>query len=945
MFLTRLISLIAVSFVAGPACIDENPDEFPPTVRLELGVEREITGQITAQSGGVILPKGVRIYATNARHFAEYLNSHPNKNKGALCSATGSYSIPVVDSDHVLFVARGFAPLWVKAPKGNSLDVELSQGRSVTGTILSADGEPVSGARIKLVNWLIPRPKGRFRRWGSHDGSDRNDYAAFPDFGASLGVSSDSSGRFTMHNIPANFRVALRVSAPNFKPQIVFVRAVTDGGFDQRAIDFPKQILLKDDFEFRMEDSSVLRITGVEDESGEPARIRSISIDPRSDISNPQVIRNRVEIDDVTGAVNLHQFPKEFVVWVEPVDNDRLLGCRLAFPPNADAELIEREVRFKAGKIVRGMVKDEATNELIANVPLVWRTDDMKQFDASGNFAPLAFSTDEAGAFEVAIPQGDGVLGIAGDVPGYMSDFGWNRQEEYKSFAPEILERFTRTISAGDRAETPFEFLLQPSHQLNITTVTSEGTPVADCTVFSKVAQPNVFQRSWGTKNVSVATDIKGKAKLSHWYFDSWQLACARAIADGVPRESGGIRRPDSRYPTRVIAFSEGGILQGSAIIPIPDTDAGSNEIEVSIEMQTTGSIAGSIVGVDGEPVKKVWIRATAGSMFSGGLGWWTSTRDDGQFLLKNIPVGIPLEWQIDTSRVKVTQPNARIELDISQLRSGETLEVPPIVVVDYSHLAEPLADIDLESLEDEEALVALTKYAHQNLAKLPKREMSLSGTYSSQDADALFVQKLAKKLEGLVIELGDRDPGGDYELKVLSAASWWFHDPRNMGGVITSYGQSLNYAIHARLLENHIENELAQDALIRNTTEVSRMTLGRDGGGKWRDLREKSPFKKTKSAASVKLLFHDWPSAMGHCSSKYSDDQFETQFSKLESCASDIIDGLPELDEQSRSTLEFRLKSFEPQLKIQLENVKEDGTRKRLEKIAKLFAPLLQKL
>ena len=332
----------------------------------------------------------------------------------------------------------------MEAPKGNSLDVELSQGRSVTGTILSADGEPVSGARIKLVNWLIPRPKGKIRQRGSY-GSDRNVLAALPNFGASSEVSSDASGRFTMNNVPANFRVALRVSAPNLRPQIVYVRAATNGGFDQRAIDFPEQILLKDDFEFRMQDSSVLRITGVEDESGEPARIRSISIDPRSDISNPQVIRNRVEIDDVTGAVNLHQFPKEFVVWVEPVDNDRLLGCRLAFPPNADAELIEREVRFKAGKIVRGMVKDQATNELIANVPLVWRTDDMKQFDASGNFAPLAFSTDEAGAFEVAIPQGDGVLGIAGDVPGYMSDFGWNRQEEYKSFAPEILEPVSYT--------------------------------------------------------------------------------------------------------------------------------------------------------------------------------------------------------------------------------------------------------------------------------------------------------------------------------------------------------------------------------------------------------------------------------------------------------------------------------------------------------------------
>ena len=949
--LAILINTIAFAVFAQIASARiPQEDKFPPTNRLEFGIGREVTGLIKGESG-VLLPISVRVFVAKAPLFQPYSTNRPIEDSGKLSNLAGGYAVEVKDDQSLLFVSRGFAPLWVTAPDGNTLDVELSQGRSVTGTILSPDGDPVSGAQIKLVNWFVPRPPDQYIKWGQDYGADRNVLARLPNWGSDTVVHTDANGHFEIKNLPKEFRVALSVSAPGLKQRIIFVRAIDDGVFDSRAPDFTGQVLLEDDFEVRLEKSSVLRISGFEDESGQPAKIRSISIDAVSKISNLEVLRKSFEINDTTGSIDLQAYPKGLVAWIEPVDNDRLLGYRLTLPPNADGELIEEEVQFKTGKTLRGIVKDERTGEPIPDVPLVWRTKDMQQVDSDESFAPLRFTTEKSGTFEVAVPKTDGIFGVAGDIPGYQSAYGWNRYEEHKENAPEVLERFTREISGEEEGETPFEFLLLPSFRLNITTLSEDGNPIGDCAVFAKVTRPKLFQTSSSIQSVSARTNSSGEASFTDWCFDSYQLASARKHDNDGPGKTIASMRFRSRKPSRLIAFSDGGIFQGSAVVPIPDSDAETNEIEVAIEMKTTGNVTGSGIGIDGEQVAGIWIRAVANSSSSinAGLGWWTMTRDDGRFLLKHLPVGMPLDWSVDSSKVKAAKSGGRIEVDIRQIRSGETLEVPPVVVINLSALAEPLAEIDLDSLGDADALQALDKYAKEYLAKLPQENKDNGKFFRGQshrDAGSLFVQKLEKKLEPLVIKLADRDPGGEYEMKVLAAASSWFHDPRNTHGAI-DHAQSLNRTCHARLLENHIDNELAQDALIRYTIGASqgfRFTIdGQSKGNVWRDLRDRSPFKKTKAVAGVQLLFHDIPNIMGYCDPKFTEEQFKTQFLKLKSTLSDISDGLSELDERSKLLLKYRIDSLKQHVDSAIKRSSKVSL-KRWSQISEVISPLIEK-
>ena len=120
--LAILINTIAFAVFAQIASARiPQEDKFPPTNRLEFGIGREVTGQIKVESG-VILPKSVRVFVANARLFQPDSINRPIEDPGKLCDLSGGYAVEVKDRQSLLFVSRGFAPLWLAAPDGNTLD-------------------------------------------------------------------------------------------------------------------------------------------------------------------------------------------------------------------------------------------------------------------------------------------------------------------------------------------------------------------------------------------------------------------------------------------------------------------------------------------------------------------------------------------------------------------------------------------------------------------------------------------------------------------------------------------------------------------------------------------------------------------------------------------------------------------------------------------------------
>lgn len=397
-------------------------DEFPPTVRTESGANWNVSGIITGPDEKPV--SGVKIFLTYGSFYQPMGMAETGLSDFVKSDRKGNFRTEVQENKRMLFLASGVAPLNVAVPEGSGMDVQLSRGRTISGTILDPSGEPSAGADVKPIQWLIPKPENQqvkvdAKRAKYDRGMTNNIAGAFPDFGSAQAVKTDQEGRFKIKNLPEDFRVGLSVKVAESKEELVFVRPADDVA----GPDFEGQVLRDDDFTFQAEAGSVLKVDATDAQTGQPAAIANVYVEG----FNSLLDSCQEKFNSSSVAVSVRPYANGSTARIEPKESNRLLGVRVQLPPNGETDIITKEVQFQTGKTVRGTVVSSVTGDPLKGVQIMCMTLEGQQLiDAEGNFSKYETKTDRDGRFELAVPDVDGIIGVIGDVPGHRSVSNWN---------------------------------------------------------------------------------------------------------------------------------------------------------------------------------------------------------------------------------------------------------------------------------------------------------------------------------------------------------------------------------------------------------------------------------------------------------------------------------------------------------------------------------------
>ena len=82
------------------------------------------------------------------------------------------------------------------------------------------------------------------------------------------------------------------------------------------------------------------------------------------------------------------------------------------------------------------------------------------------------------------------------------------------------------------------------------------------------------------------------------------------------------------------------------------------------------------------------------------------------------LTVGGEINWQLEPQRIK-TLNGKKLELDTSELKNGETLELPIIKVQDFKDLLAELPELDIRGLSKEKSLEKILEYIRPTFLEL----------------------------------------------------------------------------------------------------------------------------------------------------------------------------------------------------------------------------------
>ena len=910
--------------------VDSN-DGFPPTVRTESNMQWKVSGKVTGPNSipipraKVYLSRGCvyrPIGTTGGRSYRDF--SEPVK-----IGVGGEYEIDVRENYRLLFVTPGFSPANVAVPDGSGLDIQLDRGRTIAGTILLPSGEPAVGVKVSPVQWLVPKPQSEIDKIAKDQvrfyrrGALKNYIAGFTDFGESRAAITDNEGHFSIAQLPDKFRVGLAAKIPGGKEQIIYVRSKEDSG----NLDFESQILEENEFTYQTSSCAVLQVIATDAATGQPASVAKIGIQPITGSGGAEYLRYTESFSSPTAAMNMIAYPKGSTALVIPKDHVTLLCSQFELPPNQEREVIEKEVAFNRGKPIRGKVISADTGEPIKGVRIRWRTfPEMKEVDKNGNFPRMDIETDRDGIFEMAVPDIDCVIGVMGRVPGFSSVTNWNEQALYEKIAPDLLDVFTRRLRSGDLDDVELELRLPPCFRLDVNVV-RDGHPVPNCIVKGQNREYSDWESNgWrNDSSFSKVADEQGHVVIDQWYDNSFQLAMARYEAALDPDNSSQHHEfTESPYPSTLQAFTDDGFNQGVIKVPLPDIVPDSYVIPLTIELMNPPSVLGRIVDTDGEGIGGLEVTASlGGSIFRASQIWKTKTKPDGWFKMAGLSFG-EINWSLDRSRV-VTKGGSRgkIQIDTTELQNSSLLKVPPVVCVNVTELSKELSSLDLDSLNNKDASVALKTYIQDYIDKVPDGPREYFSSYGGDDAVPSFMKRLRAKALVKLEKLADREPGSDFELQLATTAPTFFGTRKSH--IARTQGDEIDQWCAKRLLENHIQNPDAQEKLI---DVVSRTTFSRMGwmGARremhqqWNTLLQSSQFKKTRAAAASELVLIQSQAMRDLCKQIHDRKSFDdglTQLKKYLDSAQGNSDLVPaKLRERGMPWLENSLKTVENVIK-----------------------------
>ena len=498
-----ILTFTIVSTLCSSAHSTINED-FPPTICKEVDPTKVFNGTVINPDGDPVA--NARVFTTGARAYQPGIFQNTDFfDEEVTTDRDGKYSLSTSRgwADHHVIQARGFAPQIAPVSEEENLTITLEHGRKISGKVLGPDGEPLSGAKVQLTHWLVPRAKKLDVPYHL-PGGDNNLAAPMHKFGTESAAETDEEGYFEIENAPP-YRVALVVKAQGVLEEVVFVRGIEDGREDSRGTDFANQVLVSNEAVLVTQGCNTLALNGF-DEAGNKVEISRVFLQPIIKMMNPEALRRSIDIGK-GGKFNLPSFTSGFdimgisatgfAVIVEPAEDAMLLGKQIIFDPLSKEEPqdISRDVTFAPGIPLRGTVVDKNTGMGVADVPLLWRSPSSKEMDNDNNLPPTETRTDEAGTFEIVVPDTDATFGIVGNVPGYQSIFNWNGfPGTIEASELSCIDRYIEKLKAGDIASLPpLQFELSPSYKVDVEVVMENGKPVPDCKVIGKIYKSRPF--------------------------------------------------------------------------------------------------------------------------------------------------------------------------------------------------------------------------------------------------------------------------------------------------------------------------------------------------------------------------------------------------------------------------------------------------------------------
>jgi hypothetical protein len=291
---------------------------------------------------------------------------------------------------------------------------------------------------------------------------------------------------------------------------------------------------------------------------------------------------------------------------------------------------------------------------------------------------------------------------------------------------------------------------------------------------------------------------------------------------------------------------------------------------------------------------------------------------------MQGLPPGSKLRWSLDPKRVK-SNP---IKIPESDLVQGTTITIDPVECMDYSMLLGELPEIEIGGLSNEDALQVLLTFMNDSYARIPapKNEDALQvlltfikdsharipilkenedgngmprfSSWGSGDPVPAFKDKISTKTIPIIKELADREPGSDFELKLLiSTGALLFNDSSNMRfpgamGYAGTKASNFQSYFQQRLLKNHVNNEKAQSLMIQTAGSIRSY---QDINKHLRELYEATPFEKTKIQVAARMLTNFGNKLRQSSAQSSSKSEFEKQLVEFEKMAK-VVEQSPEL-------------------------------------------------
>jgi len=956
---TFCLVLLALPGTTSSFAQNKSAEEFPPTIRTEIGTSWKLTGTVTATNSRPL--SGVKVYLTSSVYYNPMSPDRQSQfNNPVTTDFSGKFEIDVKEGHLLTFVTNGFAPLAVHVPDGSALDVEMETGRTITGTVTTPAGEPMAGSIVTPVRWYVAPPKSSkpksptLSTFEHRARVQHSVWAGLPENGKQWAAITDSNGNFSISNVPSDIRVGLSIKSEGWKEEIVFVRPQDDVGPPT-----VNQILLENGFQYSVEPCSLLKIIAT-DESGTPAKISKVAAHANYGSSNDFILLRTEHFNSSEVSFNQKAQPRGSKVYVEPENRRQLLSVRLDLKPNDDIEIIEKEISFETGSPIQGRVVNEATGEPIEGVRINWIPKEPPKETSDPTPVPTwDITTDRDGNFSFAVPDVDATVAISGDIPGYCSMPNvLGLRKSVDAISP-VFERLTKELEQGKiKSMQPIEFRLNPSYGVDIKVLDESGRPASNAVLtWSRqtnltISQPKSsgrfstsgFGYSHGTESFTANSDQQGRVQIDDFYKDEFFLEIGKAKSndESISR----LRHIPSFYPISIQAFSIDGFKQGQAIVPLPGDELEGNLIPLTISLLPGANILGQVVDDNENGIADLTISARSGDHSSGQL-WTTKTREDGWFKMQGIPPGAALKWSLDQTRVKAS----KLEIAKEDLIQGQTTTIEPIVATDYSMLAVELPEIEIGGLSNDAALEVLVAYIKDYHALIPEMDHQNENrkfvSRSSSDPVPSFNSRVAYKVIPSIKKLAEREPGSDFELRVLvGCGELLFYDPWNTRMIGTSATNFRNYC-HPRLLKHHADKKEAQLLLVDLADKTS--LFGNDNKA-WKKLLDASPFEETKAIAAIKIAIGSNQSTYKMCANSVNASEFDVQFSKFEDeiqLAKRLAEHLsPEWKSTVKFQLDYHVRSFEFRKKQAVSNsIAEDPgagmSVSRLEKVGELYIEL----